>query len=67
MVHPAPFAGLRARRRKFGTVPAHRQPAQRTLDVVGTYPLTFVEWLQILRHYLSFMRLLEALVNTTIA
>lgn len=24
--------------------------AQRTLDVVGAYPLTFVEWLQIMRH-----------------
>jgi uncharacterized protein YbjT (DUF2867 family) len=27
----------------------HASPAQRTLDVVGAYPLSFVEWLQILR------------------
>ena len=27
----------------------YASPAQRTLDVVGVYPLSFVEWLQILR------------------
>ncbi|MEN9502467.1 MAG: hypothetical protein RI964_1752 [Pseudomonadota bacterium] len=27
----------------------HASPVQRTLDVVGAYPLSFVEWLQILR------------------